>query len=95
MDVIRITNKEGYRYEDLTKENKDIIDWLNYLVNDIDGFEYDYAEVQPEHETTLDRIKNEIAVEVIEELKDYLKVTILEYQISLIENQPEEDENNV
>lgn len=97
MDVIRITNKEGYRYEDLTEENKAIIDWLNYLVNDIDGFEYDYTlEAQPEDETTtLDRIKNEIVVEAIEKLKDYLKLTILEYQISLIENQPEEDENNV
>ena len=96
MDVIRITNNEGYRYEDLTNENKDIIDWLNYLVNDIDGFEYDYSkEAQTEHETTLDRIKNEIAVEVIEKLKDYLRATILEYQISLIENQPEEDEDNV
>lgn len=95
MDVIRITNKEGYRYEDLTEENKAIIDWLNYLVNDIDGFEYDYAEVPRETETTLDRIKNEIVVEAIEKLKDYLKITILEYQISLIENQPEEDENNV
>ena len=94
MDVIRITNNEGYRYEDLTKENKDIIDWCNYLVNDIDGFEYDYA-IEPEHETTLDRIKNEIAVEVIEKLKHYLEATILEYQISLIENQPEEDEDNV
>ena len=80
---------EGYRYEDLTNENKNIIDWCKYLIDDIDGFKADY-ELGTEEETILEKIKKEIVLETIEELKEYLKSTITEYQVSLIENQPDE-----
>ena len=57
---------EGYRYEDLTNENKNIIDWCNYLI---------------------DAGQLEIAIKVIDDLKEYLKATLDGYQVSLIENQ--------
>lgn len=94
MDVIGIINKEGYRREDLTEENNFIMGWLDHLYESIDGFEADY-ETETEDTTLLEKIKNEIAIETIEELKRYLQGTIAEIQISLIENQPEEDESNV
>ena len=77
---------EGYRYEDLTNENKNIIDWCNYLIDDIDGFKADY-EMETEYTTTLDKMENEIAIKVIDDLKEYLKATLDGYQVSLIENQ--------
>ena len=77
---------EGYRYEDLTNENKNIIDWCNYLIDDIDGFKADY-EMETEYTTTLDKMKNEIAIKVIDDLKEYLKATLDGYQVSLKENQ--------
>lgn len=85
---------EGYRYEDLTEENKNIIDWCKYLIEDIDGFKADY-EIETEYTTTLDKITSEIAIDTINKLKKYLEGSVAEYQISLIENQPEEDESNV
>ena len=42
MNPFIIINKDGYRYEDLTEENKKVIDWLNNLLDDIDGFTTDY-----------------------------------------------------
>ena len=85
---------EGYRYEDLTEENKNIIDWCRHLIEDIDGFKADY-ETETEYTNTLSKIRNEIAIDTINMLKEYLKASVDEYQISLIENQPEEDEEDV
>ena len=85
---------EGYRYEDLTDENKNIIDWCNHLIEDIEGFKADY-EIETEDISILEKTKNEIAIEVISNLIEYLKASVDEYQVALIENQPEEDEENV
>jgi hypothetical protein len=45
---------EGYKYEDLTSENQNIIDWCNYLIKDIDGFKADF-EIETEYTTTLEK----------------------------------------
>lgn len=78
---------EGYRYEDLTEENKNIIDTCNYLLESIDSFSVDY---ELEEGNTLDKIKKEIALEVIEELKEYLSSLLDDIQVGLIEGQIEE-----
>lgn len=80
---------EGYRYEDLTKEHQDIIWWLNHLLEDIDGFKADY-EIKTLEETTLDKIKREIAIKVCDDLKEYLEGTIDEIQVSLADSEGEE-----
>ena len=79
---------EGYRVEDLTKEHQDIIWWLRHLVEELDGLSADY-EIEPK--TTLEKIKNEIAKEVIEEAKEYLDSSVDEIQVSLADSEGEEE----
>ena len=77
---------DGYKYENLNSENKGIMTMLEHLIDSIDGFRFDY-EVETPGTTILEKIKNEIALEVIDKLKEYLESTKSEIQISLIENQ--------
>ena len=79
---------EGYRLEDLTKEHQDIIWWLRHLVEELDGFS---AEYETETNSTLEKIKNEIAKEVIEEAKEYLDSSVDEIQVSLADSEGEEE----
>ncbi len=79
---------EGYRVEDLTKEHQDIIWWLRHLVEELDGFS---AEYEMETNSTLEKIKNEIAKEVIEEAKEYLDSSVDEIQVSLADSEGEEE----
>ena len=79
---------EGYRVEDLTKEHQDIICWLRHLVEELDGFS---AEYETETNSTLEKIKNEIAKEVIEEAKQYLDSSVDEIQVSLADSEGEEE----
>ena len=79
---------EGYRVEDLTKEHQDIIWWLRHLVEELDGFS---AEYETETNSTLEKIKNEIAKEVIEEAKQYLDSSVDEIQVSLADSEGEEE----
>lgn len=81
---------EGYRYEDLNDENKNIIDWLNHLVEGLDGLKGDY-ELESEDTTILEKIRNEIAIQTIIEAKEWLDASIDEIQVSLIENQGDEE----
>ena len=78
---------EGYRVEDLTKEHQDIIWWLRHLVEELDGFS---AEYEIETGSILEKIKNEIAKEVIEKAKDYLDSSVDEIQVSLADSEGEE-----
>ena len=78
---------EGYRVEDLTKEHQDIIWWLRHLVEELDGFS---AEYETKTNSTLEKIKNEIAKEVIEKAKEYLDSSVDEIQVSLADSEGEE-----
>lgn len=80
---------EGYRAEDLTKEHQDIIWWLRHLVEELDGFSAEY-EIETEQTPILEKIKNEIAKEVIEKAKDYLDSSVDEIQVSLADSEGEE-----
>lgn len=79
---------EGYRIEDLTKEHQDIIWWLRHLVEEIDGFSADY---EMGTDSTLEKIKNEITLKVCDELKEYLNSSIDEIQVSLADDEGEEE----
>lgn len=92
MNPFIIINKDGYRYEDLTEENKKVIDWLNNLLDDMDGFTADYElTLKDEDASMLEKIEAEIALNTMKEFKEYAEAQIADYQISLIENQPEEE----
>ncbi len=81
---------KGYRPEDLTKEHQDIIWWLRHLVEELDGFRADY-EIETEKTTLLEKIKNEIAREIIDEAKQYLDDSVDEIQVSLADSEGEEE----
>lgn len=96
MDVFRIINQDGYKYDDLTDENKKVIDWCNYLIDDLKGFEFDDDDVNcfDEDLTTIGKIKKEISDEVIEQIKEWLNTSVAEFQIVLIESQDNEDDES-
>ena len=77
---------EGYTYDDLNKENKEIIKWLCYLREDFDSFSY---EAEWDSSQILTKLIEEIAEDVIEEVKTWIECQIRDYQISMIENQEE------
>lgn len=82
---------EGYRYEDLTKEHQSIIDLLRDLVNDIEGFKYDYEVELGEEDTPLiKKLKDEIVIETSNKIKEYLESSIDEIQVSLADSEGEE-----
>ena len=82
---------EGYRYEDLTKENQGIIDLLRDLVNDIEGFKYDYeVELDMEDTPLIKKLKDEIVIETSNKIKEYLEASIDEIQVSLADSEGEE-----
>ena len=85
MDVVYITTQKGYRYEDLKPEDKVLIDELRYLKDSLDGLKYDYEYDKKNADNTLERIRNEIACEIIDECKERLEIEILERQIALVE----------
>lgn len=80
VDFRRICETEGYRLEDLSKEDQRIVNALNSLADAFEGFEPDFYEGG-----TLGEIKDEIAEEVIEQVKEWFEATIAEMQVSLAE----------
>lgn len=87
MDFIKITEKEGYRLEDLSKENQFVINMLNYVVESVEG--YEYADEDTINGTTIGKIKDEFAETLKDEIILYIKGTIAEIQVSLAESESE------
>lgn len=88
MDVLFIIRREGYRYEDLNERNKESMDWLKFLQKE---FEDSYTPVEEyDEDSILGKMCNEIAGEVIEDIKRWLESTIADIQISMIEDQPDD-----
>lgn len=81
MDARKIITQEGYTYDNLNDQNKDIIHWLRYLLSCLDGFDYEVGE------GIMAQMVKEISEGTIEDLKEYLDATIAEIQISLLESQ--------
>lgn len=90
MDVFRIIKQKGYRFVDLNEDNQNRIAILNILRDDFEHFEYQGGS---DVSGIVNDMVQEIAEDVIEEVKLWLDIQIAEYQITLAENQ--EDEVNV
>ena len=84
MDTLRIIQNEGYRFDDLNKQNQDVIRWLNWLIDDIAEKKADY--IDTEDMGLWEKLQNEIARDVVDEIVDHARIQIAEYQIALIEN---------
>lgn len=91
MDFGYIVEREGYRYEDLTDENKGIINLLNDFVEDIDSYRSLMIDIDAGDDAPLhDRLYASVANEVLDGLKEWMRYHVLGVQTSLAENQPSE-----
>lgn len=88
MDVRYITQHEGYRYEDLSEKAKHEIDCFNYIMDKVDEVSIEDDDILAEN--TLGKIKQEIAEDVINAVKEHLEICILEMQICLAEQDKED-----
>ncbi len=84
MNTRAIIEQEGYRVEDLNERHQEVLTWLRYLADDFEQcFEY---ENDCEYGIIGD-LKDEIARDVIEQVKTWLEIQIAEYQIGFAENE--------
>lgn len=90
MDVRAITQHKGYRYEDLSEKAKHEIDCFNYILDKVDEVNFEDDDILAEN--TLGKIKQEIAEDVINAVKEHLEICILEMQIWLAEQEREDSE---
>ena len=70
-------------YHNLKKRDKNVVDGMVYLIDSLENIEADY--VSYEDETTLGKIRNEIAIETLKEAQERLKLDIVEFMVSMIE----------
>ena len=91
MNYERIINSEGYRFEDLTPENKTIITNLRYLEEDL-GHAGIVEDLYGMDDSVIGKIKTEIGKEVMAAVLKNIHYLISAYQISMIEDQPYEVE---
>lgn len=93
MDVFGIIYTDGYKYENLTEENQSHIKWLKFLIEDIGDRKCEYTDTA--HSTLLERVRNEIARDAIDDVVEYARTRLAEYQISMIENQEDVEDADV
>lgn len=94
MDTLGIIEKEGYRREDLNQENQTALYWMDCLIEDLDNLKNNLGFIDEEMEfpeTIIAKIKNEIAVGVIDKAVEWCKIQEAEIQIGMAENETEEE----
>lgn len=89
MDVFRIVNSDGYKFENLTEENQNHIKWLTFLVEDLAERQFEYTDTS--EDGLIQKLYNEIARDVIDDMIEHARIKLAEYQISMIESQPDEE----
>jgi hypothetical protein len=100
MDTLGTIKKDGYKRENLSKENQAQLDAQDYIINELDNLKNNLEFIdsdmcseglETENEFVVGKIKTEIAINVIDKAVEWLKVQQAEYQISLAENEEEEE----
>lgn len=92
MDVFKIVSSDAYKFDNLTEENQNHIKWLSFLVEDLAERKLEYEDSK--NDGLIQKLYNEIAREVVDDLVGYARIQLAEYQITMIENQ-DEDESDV
>lgn len=87
MDTKWILKQYGPLLEKLTEEQKSFLEGMDAAIEDLENFKYDF-EFESEETRTLERIQNEIALDVLDTFKTRLEGWKEEYTIAFIEGNP-------
>lgn len=87
MDYKTITEKEGYRREDLTNEQQEIMKWIDYIIEDFETIKDNLFGIDDEidDETIIGKLKKEYALKVLDFAFEWLDQARDEIQIGLAE----------
>lgn len=85
MNVFRVISQDGYTRDNLTEKNREILSWLDTLLECVDLIKADYED--DESNDLMTRLYNQVATEVLEDTYDKVRSDIASIQITLIESQ--------
>ena len=92
MDTQGILKRYAPLLEKLTEKQKAFLDGMDAAIEDIDNYKFDFKD---NNETSMiEKIQNEIAIEVLESFKERLLSWKDEWTISFIESNPYEIDEN-
>lgn len=86
MNTERIIQNEGYRLEDLSAHNQDVMKWLRFVEEEFEEHVEGYLDLS-DNNSIIEKITNEIAADALNEAVVNLHLIINEIQISLAENE--------
>ncbi len=87
MDTKRILKNYAPLIEKLTPEQKALLEGIGIAIEDVDNYKSQF-EYEDEDTTVLERIQNEIALEILEDFKNRLDSLKDEYTIAAVESNP-------
>lgn len=87
-------NKEAYKFEDLTEENKKILSAYDFAIEDASNKEFIVGEMLEcfGDDSTLGKIRREIAEEAVDAVVDYLKNQREYMLVSFLDSQAAEED---
>lgn len=93
MDYVRLVENGIYKKEELNEKNKSFIEGMEFVLNELkEGF-YNDSDFLDDFSPTIAQMKQEIAGEVVEDIKEWIYVTICEMIVMSVDNQPGEGED--
>lgn len=87
MDTKYILKQYGPLLEKLTETQKSFLEGMDAAIEDLENFKYDF-EFESEETRTLEKIQNEIALDVLDTFKTRLEGWKEEHIIAFIEGNP-------
>lgn len=96
MDTERICQSEGYKAEDLNKENQAILRWLRWLEEDFSNDDAEniadcFGDICLNSGSIIDKMRLECMEEFMEAVKQWIHYQINEIQIGLAQNEEREE----
>ena len=92
MDYVRLVENGTYKKEELNEANKNFIDGMEFVLNELkEGF-FNDSDFLDDFSPTIAKMKQEIAGKAVEEIKDWIYITICETIVCAIDNQLEEED---
>lgn len=80
--IIGTTLGEAYTYDALTERQKDYLDGMQYMLEQLDNVQADYDILDSEEPETIAKLKKEIAGIIFDDIKMHLERDIVEAIIS-------------